>query len=108
MRAGFENKREVGIMVMLLLIAAFTTYKFMGQSTSAATPAVAPNTTAQKASTPKITAASTAAAARKIGKVRQTNKKKLSVASLDPTLHFDWLKASEEREYKGPKRNIFS
>jgi hypothetical protein len=108
MKGGFENKREVGIMVVLLLIAAFTTYKFMGQSTSAATPAAAPTTTAQKASTAKTTAATSAPAARRIGKVRQSNKKKSTVASLDPSLHFDWLKASEEREYKGPKRNIFA
>ena len=109
MRGGFENKREVTIMVVLLLVAAFTAYKFLGQSTSAAPPAAAPVSTQKTAAAKKTTAATPAPAARKVGKLRpRNNQKQTAEVSLDPTLRLDLLKISEEQEYKGAKRNIFA
>jgi hypothetical protein len=35
------------------------------------------------------------------------SKKPVTARSLDPTLRYDWLKASEDTEYKGSGRNIF-
>lgn len=108
MRGGFENKREVGIMVVLLLVAAFTAYKFLGQSTSAAQPVATP-VPAQKTTPTKKTAATTVPATRKVGKIRpRGSQKQATEASLDPTLRFDLLKMSEDQEYKGAKRNIFT
>lgn len=105
MKGGFENKRQVGVMIVLLAVAAFTTYKFLG------TPEPAPAAAAPATKTTgKSSAATTnAPAARRVGKLRPRDARKTTtVASLDPTLRFDLLKLSEEREYKGGRRNIFT
>jgi hypothetical protein len=110
MKGGFENKREVGIMVVLLLVAAFTAMRFLGSS-SAPTPAPGA-TSAVKSATKtaaKTSAATNAPSARKIGKLRaKGNQKAATIASLDPTLRFDLLKTSEDVEYHGGRRNIFT
>src|SRR3954470_11474156 len=103
-------------MVVLLLIAAFTASRFLGSSSGApsTTPAAANNGapkagTKAPAKTMTTTNNASLPAARKIGKLRpKNNQKTVSIASLDPTLRFDLLKSSEDVEYKGGKRNIFT
>lgn len=99
MKAGTEDKKKtifaVAVMGLAILLAAFRF--FPGLSSSAATPpAAAP-------------ASETDSAARPARPVRNTGGKKLNIAprSLDPTLRYDWLRASEDTKYEGAGRNIF-
>lgn len=95
MKLGFENKREVATMAGLVVIAsAFIWYFLLSDG---------PGTTAARTSAAKAPAKSTQTAAR--------NRRIPYLAdlkpSLDPSLKFDLLKASEDKEYEGGKRNIF-
>jgi hypothetical protein len=91
-KLGTENKRKTIIAAVLMLVAVFLLIRaFSGGSEDAPAPT-------QTVATPTATAAK--------------NKKKpartLLAHSLDPTLRFDLLKASEDLTYKGNGRNIFS
>ena len=92
MKLGTENKRKTIIAAALMLVAVFLLIRaFSGGGEEAPAPT-------QTSATPVATAAK--------------NKKKpartLATHSLDPTLRFDLLKASEDLTYKGNGRNIFS
>lgn len=92
MKLGTENKRKTIIAAVLMLVAVFLLIRaFSGGGEEAPAPT-------QTTATPPATAAK--------------NKKKpartLLAHSLDPTLRFDLLKASEDLTYKGNGRNIFS
>lgn len=97
MKAGTEDKKKlifaVALMVSAIVLVAF---RFFPSSASSAAAPVA-----------VTTAADTSAAAHpaRIGK----NGKKVNIAprSLDPTLRYDWLRASEDMKYEGAGRNIF-
>jgi len=102
MKLGFDNRREVIAMVILVVAAlAFVSRVvfFKGDTQAAATKA-APTTTAGRASAP-------APAAPVAGRNRRRAVLPGLRPSLDPSLRFDLLKYSEEREYGGGKRNIF-
>jgi len=91
-------------MVALLVIAVISVWHWMSSSapSSAASPNANATTTPATATTVRTTGTG-----RVFAKKRNTNKNQPTVASLDPTLRFDLLRSSENREYTGGKRNIF-
>jgi hypothetical protein len=98
MRLGTENRNKTIAAIALMVIAVvFVVMRLIPDSPAAAktpTPVVMP---------PPGT--------RRIVTVRPTSGKKPAVSpearSLDPTLRYDWLKASEDTKYEGAGRNIF-
>lgn len=100
MKVGAENRTKL-LIALGLMGAAVVVFvlNFNGSSPSAAAPTTpAPLGTASPSTMPPRTASHT--------KIRG---KKVSSAphSLDPTLRYDWLKASEDTKYEGTGRNIF-
>jgi hypothetical protein len=93
MRLGAENKKNVYIVTALFaLIAIVGGYElFSGPSTAHHTP-------------PPARTAAPAAATSTAGHEAE----RISNAGIDPTLHFDKLALSEDVEYAGTGRNIFS
>lgn len=101
MRLGAENKKQVYIVVALFAVIAVVGGMelygtFSGPSPRRPLPAAATGHSGA--------ASSTAASATAAGPEAQ----KLSNDNLDPTLHFDKLAQSEDVEYHGTGRNIFS
>jgi hypothetical protein len=99
MKVGAGNR--VKLMVALGLMAAAVlvlVFEYTGSTPTAATP-----TSAVAPVSPQAAGAARPAAG---GKARR---KKVSTAprSLDPTLRYAWLKASEDTKYEGTGRNIF-
>ena len=97
MQLGTENKRQVYILVALLVvIVGVAAYElngsFFGSTPAPARPAARPATTQQRA-------AQGAAA---------PEAKKLTNNSIDPSLHLAKLAQSEDVVYEGTGRNIFS
>jgi hypothetical protein len=98
-KVGTENRTKLFAAVGLMLVAVVVLlFNFGGSAPKASTPA--PPLTPVATSRP-VTVGRPAA-----GKARA---KKVSTAtrSLDPTLRYDWLKASEDTKYEGTGRNIF-
>ncbi|MGA8490307.1 MAG: hypothetical protein WB711_07785 [Terriglobales bacterium] len=98
MKLGAENRTKLILAVSLMAIAVVV---FVLNSGSPA----------PKAAAPPIATLSPVASSRPAGTVRtgKAHGKKGSTAarSLDPTLRYDWLKASEDTKYEGTGRNIF-
>jgi hypothetical protein len=103
LRLGMENKRQVYIVVALFVVIAvaggYELYGsfFGGPSTPAPVPIAA-------SGIPAAGTVSAPAGQNAQGKDAQ----KLTNAGLDPSLHFDRLAQSEDVEYAGTGRNIFS
>ncbi len=98
MKLGFDNKRELAWMVGLVVVAVLLASRFFFSDAPAT---IAPKA-AGKATTPSTTTPVTATRGQKRVRVLATLR-----PSLDPSLRFDLLKSSEEKEYEGGKRNIF-
>jgi hypothetical protein len=98
-KAGTEDKKKmifaVVLMAVAILLAAFRF--FPGSSSSAAPPTAA-------SPAPEATPATRAA---RPGKNSSGKKLNIAPRSLDPTLRYDWLRASEDTKYEGAGRNIF-
>ncbi|MGA2834283.1 MAG: hypothetical protein ABSE55_14530 [Terracidiphilus sp.] len=104
---GIENKRQVYILVVLVaVIVCVGVYELKGSFSGAPTPArpvaAARSITAQPALEQGRTPATNSSAS------GSSEAQKLSNADIDPTLHLDKLALSEEVEYLGTGRNIFS
>ncbi len=102
---GAENKRQVilaSVLGIVLVICAFWVYHIFFGSTSPTDSGSAPAPpTLQNPTAPSSTpSAATPAAGNEA--LRLTN------AGIDPSLHFDKLDQSEDVEYSGSGRNIFS
>jgi hypothetical protein len=96
-QVGAENRKKLFVAIALMAIAAILLVRFLFNSGSGA-PAV--TAAAPATSTPTPSASSRRAPI--------PGKKKAAPArSLDPTLRYDWLKASEDTKYEGTGRNIF-
>jgi hypothetical protein len=100
MKLGAENRTKLFVATGLMAAAVVVfLFNFNGSSPSASAPA---NTAFPSAVSPPITPPRPASRTK-------THGKKVSAAprSLDPTLRYDWLKASEDTKYEGTGRNIF-
>jgi hypothetical protein len=93
LKLGAENQKKLILAVALMVVAIVVLWFSFGGSAPTPTPVA----TAQPAATPRP-------APRK-----KAHGKKVSAGprSLDPTLRYDWLKASEDTKYEGTGRNIF-
>jgi hypothetical protein len=96
LKLGAENRTKLIAAVALMLIAAVVLLFSFGGSAPTA-PAVAPVAASQPV-TPLRPAPHAKVHGRKVNSASR---------SLDPTLRYDWLKASEDTKYEGTGRNIF-
>ena len=95
-RVGAENKKQLYTVIALFAVIAIAgSYELYSNFSTPAPRRIAPPPTAVRNS-------STAAAQ------PGPDAKKLSNAGIDPTLHFDKLAESEDVEYGGTGRNLFS
>jgi hypothetical protein len=94
-KIGNENRTKLIVAVSLMVLALLLVGRMLFSS----------GDTSSAAATSPVSSASVPA---RVVHVRPGAQKKAKVArSLDPTLRYDWLKASEDTEYQGKGRNIF-
>jgi hypothetical protein len=98
MQLGTENRNKtiaaIGLMVVALVFAAVRFFPGSPAAAKSPAPVVAP-----PAGTRRVVASKASSGK----KVRMSD----TMHSLDPTLRYDWLKASEDTKYQGAGRNIF-
>ncbi len=100
MKLGFDNKRELAWMIGLVVVALLLASRFfLADDPVSGTPKAAAKGTA-------VTSGSGTQAPAGRGRKGVSVLRGLR-PSLDPSLRFDLLKSSEEKEYEGGKRNIF-
>lgn len=103
LQSGVENKKQVYLVIALFAIAFAAGGYELYQNFAA--PAAAPQTTQPAAArTAHVNGAATGVSAAPAGPEAQ----KLTNEGIDPTLHFDQLAQSEDVQYGGTGRNIFS
>ena len=100
MKLGAENRTKLVVAIVLMIAAAACLWVFLVPGTASG-PASAANSSG--------TSAAQAVAAAPHGRILAKGGKKGTEPprSLDPTLRYDWLKASEDTKYEGNGRNIF-
>jgi hypothetical protein len=104
-RLGTENKRQVYILIALVLvIVGAGSYEIFGGSSTPSQPAAVAARPANLQ--PDLAIGNSSAATPSTS--RGPEALKLSNAGIDPALHLDKLAQSEEVEYRGTGRNIFS
>ena len=109
MKSGLENKRNVAVLVGLLVILAgaawyFVSAVFVGGGPPPAAPAAA------TMAPPPETNAGNAGPAQRAGEAQAGPQahRVAGLASLDPTLHPEVMAGAESLQYSGTGRNIFS
>lgn len=104
MKIGAENRNKVILAAGLgVLAVALVATQFGGWFSGSSSSADAPRPVSTDLGKDPLPARRTNG-----GRVRATNgAKKAAPQSLDPTLRFDLLKASEDTKYEGTGRNIF-
>jgi hypothetical protein len=103
LKLGTENKKQViAVVALFTIVLGVGGYEIYGMFSGPATPARPPVVT-QKAA-PATSSRSSAAGTQSAGPDAQ----KLNGSNIDPTLHLDKLAMSEDVEYAGTGRNIFS
>ncbi len=96
MQLGTENRNKTIAAVALAIIAlVMVVVRFFPSSPASA-----------KTPTP-VVASPTGGRQTMAVRPRSAKKSGSAARSLDPTLRYDWLKASEDTQYKGTGRNIF-
>jgi hypothetical protein len=98
MNVGADDRKKLIVAIVLMVLAVssvgYWVVSLNGSPSSAAS-------TAAPVATPVVSNPRVAAHA------RAGNKKVAVARSLDPSLRYDWLKASEDTKYSGTGRNIF-
>src|SRR5438067_13934581 len=94
MQMGAENRtKTIAALILTALAAVLVVVRFFPGSTPAAAPATtSPATTSRQP-------------ARRV--VETSGMTNSASRSLDPTMRYDWLRASEDTKYEGTVRNIF-
>ena len=95
MQVGSENRVKLIAAIVLMVLAAVFLGNLVFGGADAAAPAPTQTPVAGTAASP---------VSRKIVSKKRTDP---ASHSLDPTLRYDWLKASEDTKYEGNGRNIF-
>src|SRR5258708_590839 len=97
MELGAESRKKTIVAISLMVLALiFVAVRFLPDSPAAAkspAPAVAPQPAVRRNVSAKSGSGKRAAVS--------------TESSLDPSLRYDWLKASEDTKYQGAGRNIF-
>jgi hypothetical protein len=96
-QVGAENRNKLILALVLMVLAVVLVGRWLFSSTASAPAAAPPPSTAGPA-------AHRAAPPRVLAGGKKVN---AEPRSLDPTLRYDWLKASEDTKYHGAGRNIF-
>lgn len=103
MKVGAENRNKLmaAIVLMSLAVVLLARMLFSSGPNPVPTPAVTTSNPAAPAVRTRVVPRKTAGA--------RSSGRKLSAAphSIDPTLRYDWLNASENTKYQGNGRNIF-
>jgi hypothetical protein len=101
LQIGAENKKQVYLLIALLVgVAGSGAYFFYNNSSPSGTPAPSPAAAHPQAPVGQNAQGHAASSAQ--------DAQKLSNDNIDPTLAFDQLAQSEDVQYEGTGRNIFS
>jgi hypothetical protein len=99
LKLGAENRTKLFVALGLMALALVVFFLNYGSSApSAAAPTFIPPGPASQSATPARPTTHAKAHGKKVS---------TALRSLDPTLRYDWLKASEDTKYEGTGRNIF-
>jgi hypothetical protein len=105
---GTENKRQVYIVVALFAVVLaggiYELHDYFGGPSTPPPPVAAPKPTASSNGRP-VSAAKTGSSSQS---AQAQEAEKLDNENIDPAVHFDKLAQSEDVEYAGTGRNIFS
>jgi hypothetical protein len=100
---GAESRGKLIAAVVLMVVAAVFLGEWLFGGPDSA-PAATPPAASASATPAPATAATTTSTTKKTHGGKKTEG---ALRSLDPTLRYDWLKASEDTKYEGNGRNIF-
>lgn len=104
---GLENKRQVyvviALFVVIVLAGGYELRDYFSSPSAPSAPIPSASTALTKGHEPTATRSATGTA-----NAQGPEAQKLGNAGLDPTLHFEKLEQSEQVEYRGTGRNIFS
>jgi hypothetical protein len=106
MQVGAEDRNKLIAAVILMILAVVLLGRWVLSMTGSSAAATATSPDASSS----VPAPATPPAPRRNGKAARSGAVRRPAGeshSLDPTLRYDWLKASEDTEYKGSGRNIF-
>jgi hypothetical protein len=106
-KVGTENRTKLVIAAMLGAIALVFVVTRFSSSFGGGAPDGTTSAATRMPSAAELSNQPARPTARSNSRSRSTGKKPSGPSSLDPTLHLDLLKASEETKYEGTGRNIF-
>ncbi len=108
MKTGLENKRNVAILAVLLVVMAYFLWHFIQVVFIGGAPPAPAVASAPAGGTTPSAQRRQAGATNSAGTSGPAAQKVPSLENLDPTLHPEWMAGAESLEYTGDGRNIFS